>query len=197
VFACQKNSDSLNDQQIRWCSLLSLLYSILFLISCSLFSQMTDVLSSSTQWPRSTMPGVSQQQQQQSQQQNYQKNTRRTLPKFKNDTSPRTTSRKITLFRNGDRYFPGKQIAITPQNYSSLGQFLQELSTTIDLPYGVRRLFTPNNGSEITDVNIIKDGASYVCASFEPFQKLEYTAITIPRITFSIEQRKLLLYILS
>ncbi|CAF0720598.1 unnamed protein product [Rotaria sp. Silwood1] len=145
---------------------------------------MTDVLSTQTQWPRSTMPGLSQQQRQQ----NYQKNTRRTLPKFKNDISPRTTPRKITLFRNGDRYFAGKQYAIRPQNYSNLGQLLQELSTAIDLPYGVRRLFTPNKGSEITDVNIIKDGASYVCASFEPFQKLEYTSIALPRVTFNIEQ---------
>ncbi|CAF2882352.1 unnamed protein product [Rotaria sp. Silwood2] len=144
---------------------------------------MTDVLSTQTQWPRSTMPGISQQQQQ-----NYQKNTRRTLPKFKNDTSPRTTPRKITLFRNGDRYFAGKQYAIKPQNYSNIGQLLQELSTAIDLPYGVRRLFTPNKGSEITDVNIIKDGASYVCASFEPFQKIEYTSIGLPRVTFNIEQ---------
>lgn len=148
---------------------------------------MTDVLSSQNQWARSTMPGVSQQNQQQ-------KNTRRTLPKFKNDTSPRTTPRKVTLFRNGDRYFTGKQIAITPQNYSNLSQLLQELSTTIDLPYGVRRLFTPNKGSEVTDVNILKDGASYVCASFEPFQKLEYTTVTVPRVTFNIEQRKFFSY---
>jgi hypothetical protein len=151
---------------------------------------MTDVLSSHSQWPRSTMPGVSQQQQQ-----TYQKNTRRTVPRFKNDISPRTASRKVTLFRNGDRYFAGRQLAITPQNYSNLGQLLQELSTTIDLPYGVRRLFTPNKGSEVTDVNIIKDGASYVCASFEPFQKLEYTSIAVPRVTFNIEQRKYLSYI--
>lgn len=146
---------------------------------------MTDVLSSQNQWARSTMTGVSPQ--------NQQKNTRRTVPKFKNDNSPRTNPRKVTLFRNGDRYFNGKKIAITPQNYSNLGELLQELSTTIDLPYGVRRLFTPNKGSEVTDVNILKDGASYVCASFEPFQKLEYTTITVPRVTFNIEQRKLLL----
>ena len=150
---------------------------------------MTDVLSTQSQWPRSTMPGLSQQQQ------NYRKNTRRTLPKHKNDNSPLTTPRKVTLFRNGDRYFAGKQIAIIPQHYSNLGQLLQELSSTVDLPYGVRRLFTPNKGSEVTDVNIIRDGGSYVCASFEPFQKLEYAAITLPRVTFNIEQRKSLLYI--
>lgn len=149
---------------------------------------MTDVLSTQSQWPRSTMPGLTQQPQQPHH--TYQKNTRRTLPKFKNDTSPRTASRKIVLFRNGDRYFAGKHYAVRANNYSNLGQLLQELSTAIDLPYGVRRLFTPTSGSEVTDVSIIKDGASYVCASFEPFQKLEYTAITIPRVTFNIEQSK-------
>ena len=139
------------------------------------------------------MPGVSQQPQlQSSQQQGFQQNTRRTLPRLKNDISPQATPRKVTLFRNGDRYFPGKQAAITPQNYSNLGQLLQELSTTVDLPYGVRRLFTPTQGSEVTDVGVIRDGASYVCASFEPFQRIDYTTITIPRLTFNIEQSKFL-----
>ena len=148
---------------------------------------MTDVLPSYNQWSRNRMPGLSQQQH------HYQKNTRRTLPRLTNDISPRTTQRKITLFRNGDRYFNGKQIAITPQNYINLRHFLQELSSSIDLPYGVRRLFTPHTGSEITDINILRDGASYVCASFEPFQKLDYSATTIPRVTFNAEQRKYIL----
>lgn len=155
---------------------------------------MTDVISSQTQWPRSMMPELSQQPQQQ-QHTSYQKNTRRTLPKFKRDNSPGTGSCKITLFRNGDRYFAGKQYAVKPHNYGNLRELLQELSNAVDLPYGVRRLFTPTKGSEINDVNIIKDGASYVCASFEPFQKLEYTSISIPRVTFSLEQRKLLFHI--
>ncbi|CAF1571390.1 unnamed protein product, partial [Adineta ricciae] len=150
---------------------------------------MTDILSSHIGWSRSPIPNVSQQQHQsQQQEQAFQKNTRRALPKLKNDLSPQATPRKVTLFRNGDRYFPGKQTAIIPQNYSNLGQLLQELSTTIDLPYGVRRLFTPNQGSEVTDVTIIKDGASYVCASFEPFQRIDYATISVPRLTFNIEQ---------
>jgi hypothetical protein len=146
---------------------------------------MTDVLSSNNQWSHSTMAEVSQQQHQ-----HYKKNTRRTVPRFTNNISPRTTLRKITLYRNGDRYFTGKQMMITPNNYTNLRHLLQELSSTIDLPYGVRRLFTPQHGSEITDINILKDGASYVCASFEPFQKLEYTAHVVPRVTYNIEPRK-------
>lgn len=154
---------------------------------------MTDVLITHNQWPRNTMPGVSQQAQSshhQQKQTNYLKNTRRTLPRAKNETSPRNESRKITVFRNGDRYFPGKPININPNNYSNLNELMQELSGFVDLPYGVRRLFTPSKGSEVSDVNIIKDGSSYVCASFEPFQKLEYASIPVPRLTFNIEHRK-------
>jgi hypothetical protein len=143
---------------------------------------MTDVLSSQNQWLRSTMPGISPADQQ--------KPTRRTVPRLNNDLSSRNILRKITLYRNGDRYFTGKQVNITPQNYSNLRHLLQELSSTIDLPYGVRRLFTPSTGSEITDINVLKDGASYVCASFEPFQKLQYKSLHTPHITFNIETRK-------
>lgn len=99
--------------------------------------------------------------------------------------------RTIQLFRNGDRYFVGKRIGVRTEDYSDLREFLHDLSEAIDLPYGVRRLFTPDQGSEVTDVNILEDGASYVCASFEPFLKLDYTSIAKPLSTFPLEQGKL------
>ncbi|CAF1230696.1 unnamed protein product [Rotaria sp. Silwood1] len=143
---------------------------------------MTDVVSSHNLWLRSMMPEFSHSKHQ------YRKNIRRPLARLTNDRSPRITQRKIILYRNGDRYSAGKQISITPQNYTKFRQLLQELSNTIDLPYGVRRLFTPQNGSEITNVNSLKDGASYVCAAFEPFQKLEYVTNYVPYTAFHIEQ---------
>lgn len=123
---------------------------------------MTDVLFAGNQWSRNVMLDPS----------------LKSMP-------GRTTLRRLTFFRNGDRYFLGKQINLNPQDYLSLRHFLQELSTMIDLPYGIRRLFTPRNGSEITDLNLLKDGGSYVCASFEPFQKLEYSTSNNPRVIFN------------
>ena len=143
---------------------------------------MTDVLSSYNQWSHQIMPTIAQ------------KSTRRKLPRLTNDLSSRTTLRKITFYRNGDRYFTGKQMNITLQHYNNLRHLLQELSSTIDLPYGVRRLFTPHHGSEITDLNVLKDGASYVCASFEPFQKIDYTTIHTPRVTFNVESCKYIFF---
>ncbi|UJR22720.1 hypothetical protein I4U23_025754 [Adineta vaga] len=137
---------------------------------------MSDVLSSPYQWSQNSMTKNSRQPNRLS------KSTRRIVPQFSKERSSRSTSRRITLYRNGDPYFPGKQITINPQNYTNLQFLFQQLSTIINLPYGVRHLFTIQNGSEITNVNYLKDGASYVCASFEPFQKLEYSAITTPRL---------------
>ncbi|XP_070546440.1 LOW QUALITY PROTEIN: serine/threonine-protein kinase DCLK1-like [Ptychodera flava] len=82
--------------------------------------------------------------------------------------------RKITFYRNGDRYYPGKKIRITPHRYLTFNDLLGDLTKSISLPYGVRRIYTPTTGRTITDVEDLQDGQSYVCASFERFRKMKY-----------------------
>lgn len=101
-----------------------------------------------------------------------------------------SSRRKIRLFRNGDRYYPGREVSIRLTNYTHLKQLLHDLSRTIDLPYGVRRLFTPTHGSEVTDLDVLHDGGSYVGASFEPFQKLDYSVSVLPGFRFPVETSK-------
>lgn len=144
---------------------------------------MTDVLSYYNHWLRTPIPTLTQPKY------HPRKYGRQTLARPMHERLSRTP-RKITLYRNGDRYFTGKQVTIIPQNYTRLRQFLHEVSNIVDLPYGVKRIYTPRNGSEVTDINSLRDGASYVCGAFEPFQKLEYSANFVPHITFNVEQSK-------
>ena len=51
---------------------------------------------------------------------------------------------------------------------------MNDLNRSVDLPYGVRRVYTPTNGREIKDIDELEDGSSYVCASFEPFRPTKY-----------------------
>ena len=51
---------------------------------------------------------------------------------------------------------------------------MNDLNRSVDLPYGVRRVYTPVNGREIYDIDELEDGSSYVCASFEPFRPTKY-----------------------
>jgi hypothetical protein len=83
-------------------------------------------------------------------------------------------SRRVTFFKNGDKYFSGKSVAITPSKYFSFKELMSDLNRSVDLPYGVRRVYTPVNGREIYNIDELEDGSSYVCASFEPFRHTKY-----------------------
>ncbi len=83
-------------------------------------------------------------------------------------------SRRVTFYKNGDKYFIGKLITITPQKYFSFKELMTELNRCVDLPYGVRRVYSPVSGRELHDIDDLVDGSSYVCASFEPFKATKY-----------------------
>ena len=97
------------------------------------------------------------------------------------DTGPNKTKmldrkkpRKVLFYKNGDRYFVGKNVTITPNRYFSFRDLMNDLNKSVDLPYGVRRVYTPVNGHEIYNIDELHDGSSYVCASFEPFRPTKY-----------------------
>ncbi len=94
---------------------------------------------------------------------------------YNKDSSLRKQSkRRITFYKNGDRYFNGKTITIRPTRYVTFRELMNDLNRTVDLPYGVRRIFTPTGGRELHDVDELADGSSYVCGSFEPFRAVKY-----------------------
>lgn len=86
--------------------------------------------------------------------------------------------RKIRFFSNGDRFFRGKQLNITPHRYLGFNDLLSDLTSklpnTLHLPYGVRQIFTPAGGTRIRDIEQLQDGRQYVCAGFEPFKCITY-----------------------
>lgn len=85
--------------------------------------------------------------------------------------------KQVLFYRNGDKFYKGKRIRITPQKYFSLDGLLSDLTKSVSLPYGVRKLYTPTGGTQIKHMEEIRDGESYVCASFEKFKKLKYGAV--------------------
>jgi hypothetical protein len=94
--------------------------------------------------------------------------------KYRNLRRPK----KVTFFCNGDRYFKGKLLFITPHRYLSfqdlLGDLTGKLPNTSSLPYGVRQIYTPTGGHRIRDIEHLEDGKEYVCAGFETFKPINY-----------------------
>lgn len=86
--------------------------------------------------------------------------------------------RKVKFYCNGDRYFKGKRLFITPHRYLTFNDLLNDLTgklpSSIPLPYGVRSIYTPCGGKKIKDIEELQDGGQYVCAGFEPFKSIQY-----------------------
>ncbi|BFZ22328.1 hypothetical protein BsWGS_25367 [Bradybaena similaris] len=86
--------------------------------------------------------------------------------------------RKLRLYVNGNGYFPGKKIYITPNRYHNFTDLLNDLTgklpSNLNLHYGVRQIFTPRGGRKIHRVEELVDGETYVCAGFEAFRMVKY-----------------------
>ncbi|KAI3353326.1 hypothetical protein L3Q82_019860 [Scortum barcoo] len=88
-------------------------------------------------------------------------------------------ARKVRFYRNGDKYFKGLVYAVSNDRFRSLDALLMELtrslSDNVNLPQGVRTLYTLDGGRKISSLDDLVEGESYVCASNEPFRRVDYT----------------------
>ncbi|XP_077396373.1 serine/threonine-protein kinase DCLK1-like [Festucalex cinctus] len=88
-------------------------------------------------------------------------------------------AKKVRFYRNGDRYFQGIVYAISQDRFRSvealLADLTRSLSDNVNLPQGVRTIYSIDGTARITSMEQLVEGESYVCASFEPFKKVDYT----------------------
>ncbi|XP_034441795.1 serine/threonine-protein kinase DCLK2 isoform X2 [Hippoglossus hippoglossus] len=88
-------------------------------------------------------------------------------------------AKKVRFYRNGDKYFKGLVYAVSNDRFRSLDALLMELtrslSDNVNLPQGVRSLYVLDGGRRISSLDELVEGESYVCASNEPFRRVDYT----------------------
>ncbi|NXX93135.1 DCLK2 kinase, partial [Centropus bengalensis] len=88
-------------------------------------------------------------------------------------------ARKARFYRNGDKYFKGLVYAISPDRFRSFDALLVELtrslSDNVNLPQGVRTIYTIDGSKKLSSLDELLEGESYVCASNEPYRKVDYT----------------------
>uniref|UniRef100_A0A3B3BA02 Doublecortin like kinase 2 n=1 Tax=Oryzias melastigma TaxID=30732 RepID=A0A3B3BA02_ORYME len=88
-------------------------------------------------------------------------------------------ARKVRFYRNGDKYFKGLVYAVSSDRFRSLDALLMELtrslSDNVNLPQGVRTLYTLDGSRKVTSLDELVEGESYVCASNEPFRRVDYS----------------------
>ncbi|XP_045921880.1 serine/threonine-protein kinase DCLK2-like [Micropterus dolomieu] len=93
-------------------------------------------------------------------------------------------AKKVRFYRNGDRYFKGLVYAVSSDRFRSYDALLMELtrslSDNLHLPQGVRTIYTIDGSKKITSMDELMEGECYVCASNEPYRKVDYTKIAVP-----------------
>ena len=86
----------------------------------------------------------------------------------------------VTFVKNGDKFFEGVKINVSQRNFRSFDILLSELSRCIELPAGVRNVYTPEGGHRVTKLTQFEHKQTYVCASTEPFRKMDYGNLKNP-----------------
>ncbi|XP_075055099.1 serine/threonine-protein kinase DCLK1 isoform X2 [Mixophyes fleayi] len=100
-------------------------------------------------------------------------------------------AKKVRFYRNGDRYFKGIVYAISADRFRSFEALLADLTRTlsdnVNLPQGVRTIYTADGNKKIISLDQLVEGESYICGSIEPFKKLEYTKNVNPNWSVNVK----------
>uniref|UniRef100_A0A803TSV2 Serine/threonine-protein kinase DCLK2 n=1 Tax=Anolis carolinensis TaxID=28377 RepID=A0A803TSV2_ANOCA len=100
-------------------------------------------------------------------------------------------AKKARFYRNGDKYFKGLVYPISSERFRSFDALLAELTRSladnVHLPQGVRAIYTADGGRKLASLEELVDGESYVCASNEPFRKVDYTKNVNPNWSVNIK----------
>ncbi|CAI5442877.1 unnamed protein product [Caenorhabditis angaria] len=73
-------------------------------------------------------------------------------------------SKKITIFKNGDRFHRGVKFVINPRVIKDLEPLMNQINDRIELSHGVKKLYSAD-GKPIKAIKQLEDGKIYVAAS--------------------------------
>ncbi|XP_051881718.1 serine/threonine-protein kinase DCLK1a isoform X2 [Pristis pectinata] len=100
-------------------------------------------------------------------------------------------AKKVRFYRNGDRYFKGIVYAVSQDRFRTFEALLADLTRTlsdnVNLPQGVRVIYSIDGLKKITTLEELVAGESYVCASIEPFRKVDYTKNVNPNWSVNVK----------
>ncbi|CAK8675206.1 unnamed protein product [Clavelina lepadiformis] len=93
-------------------------------------------------------------------------------------------AKKVRFYRNGDRFHPGLIYAISSTKVRSFDMLLSDLTSrltdNVNLPQGVRFIFSVDGLKKINSIHEFEQGESYVCSSSDFYKKINYAQNTNP-----------------
>ncbi|XP_076780557.1 oxygen-regulated protein 1-like [Arvicanthis niloticus] len=80
-----------------------------------------------------------------------------------NVTHP-VVAKRIRFYKSGDPQFGGVRVAVNPRSFKTFDSLLDNLSMKVPLVFGVRNISTPRGRHNITRLEELEDGKSYICS---------------------------------
>ncbi|XP_061787314.1 serine/threonine-protein kinase DCLK1a isoform X2 [Nerophis lumbriciformis] len=100
-------------------------------------------------------------------------------------------AKKVRFYRNGDRYFNGVVYAVSADRFRTfdalLADLTRSLSGNVNLPQGVRTIYSLDGSRRVTAVEQLVEGDSYVCSSLEAYKKVDYTKNVNPNWSVNVK----------
>lgn len=91
-------------------------------------------------------------------------------------------ARRLTFFRNGDRFDRGLVYALSLEKVRTFEALLEDLTRImVDLPMGVRFIFSEDGREKVSQLEHLCEGCVYVCSSTDHFVRLPYGRQEPPR----------------
>ncbi|KAH6935331.1 hypothetical protein HPB50_005213 [Hyalomma asiaticum] len=91
-------------------------------------------------------------------------------------------ARRLTFFRNGDRFDKGLVYALSLEKVRTFEALLEDLTRImVELPMGVRFIFSEDGREKVSQLEHLCEGCVYVCSSTDHFVRLPYGRQEPPR----------------
>ncbi|XP_063984494.1 serine/threonine-protein kinase GA29083 [Diachasmimorpha longicaudata] len=100
-------------------------------------------------------------------------------------TPPTKKAKRVRFFRNGDKFYTGVVMAVTPERYRSFDSLASDLTralvSSVTLPSGVRCIYSMD-GRKVQSITDLEDGKCYVVSGQgELFKKVDYSSTKVRR----------------
>uniref|UniRef100_A0A1I8BPQ7 Doublecortin domain-containing protein n=1 Tax=Meloidogyne hapla TaxID=6305 RepID=A0A1I8BPQ7_MELHA len=74
-------------------------------------------------------------------------------------------AKTVFFYRDGDEYFTGVRVPINKGRFRTMDALMDSLNESIPMPFGVRRLHTPNGKTPIRSLDELQPHGRYIAAS--------------------------------
>ncbi|VDD91458.1 unnamed protein product [Enterobius vermicularis] len=102
-------------------------------------------------------------------------------------------AKRVRFYRNGDQYFKGIWYAISAERVRSFQALLcdltRSLSDSVNLPHGVRYIFSLDGSHKVKQLEEFSDGEGYVCSSSDTYKRVDYENAREPTWCTALTER--------